>query len=532
MKIIINQIRINKYKLYFTLILQLSITIITLSQSNQINSKVSCISISSCEKCMLLSILYQSNCIWNIKSNQCTSLSNDVNSTISSQLKSIDIDYKHKEILDYYRISPSYSYSKYSSYIKYIDYCSVLLILNNTYISSSNTTLTSNSTSITYSKCSNNLLLYGNIFMEGGISLILSSYNNIINYSSSLKYKYYINKLTQYEYCRWDYNIDNLKEYVVLYKTITPSQSTFQLVIMFFYNDKSIEEVNLIKEQVFYIKDRKYIETNKEIDYVSFRLLVYSEQSDINSVIELYSSVEEYIKYNTYSSNSIKNDSVKSTSSSNNVSLTDNQNERTDQISVLVIIIPTVSVIVCCIACLGIVSSCIRKYKSRIYSTHSNIDNNNQLQSEISNRISYNTGVIIEISRIRNINSIINDNPNQLLEQERIYQKNLLLLKESIENGELKGVKYTKSINFFNCDCTICLEKFENKEFVVVLHCKHIYHKTCIRKWIDKNVLKPKCPNCNYSLIDRKEEQGENEIENEDNNDNEDNVNPVFIYNI
>lgn len=48
-------------------------------------------------------------------------------------------------------------------------------------------------------------------------------------------------------------------------------------------------------------------------------------------------------------------------------------------------------------------------------------------------------------------------------------------------------------------ECTICLNKFENNQKVVVLgNCKHIFHQRCCDEWLD---YKFRCPNCNLEIL-------------------------------
>lgn len=49
-------------------------------------------------------------------------------------------------------------------------------------------------------------------------------------------------------------------------------------------------------------------------------------------------------------------------------------------------------------------------------------------------------------------------------------------------------------------ECNICLEEFDDKEFVVLLPCGclPLYHRHCIFEWIDKN---PTCPTCRKELL-------------------------------
>ena len=44
-------------------------------------------------------------------------------------------------------------------------------------------------------------------------------------------------------------------------------------------------------------------------------------------------------------------------------------------------------------------------------------------------------------------------------------------------------------------ECSICLEQFKENQFVRTLNCKHVYHKKCIDKWINK-YKKFHCPTC------------------------------------
>lgn len=62
-----------------------------------------------------------------------------------------------------------------------------------------------------------------------------------------------------------------------------------------------------------------------------------------------------------------------------------------------------------------------------------------------------------------------------------------------LKNKNLKE----KLIKDDNDICSICLEKLKNDK-CVILSCEHIYHKTCIQKWLKKN---NSCPNCRINII-------------------------------
>lgn len=67
----------------------------------------------------------------------------------------------------------------------------------------------------------------------------------------------------------------------------------------------------------------------------------------------------------------------------------------------------------------------------------------------------------------------------------------------------LVPVVYSEKTNVYKNDCTICLEDFNPNSKVVVLECKHIFHFECLKEWLIKNILHPKCPNCNYDVVFR-----------------------------
>ena len=43
----------------------------------------------------------------------------------------------------------------------------------------------------------------------------------------------------------------------------------------------------------------------------------------------------------------------------------------------------------------------------------------------------------------------------------------------------------------------ICIELFKKNECLTSLPCKHLYHKDCIKKWLDMNIS---CPICKVEI--------------------------------
>ena len=91
---------------------------------------------------------------------------------------------------------------------------------------------------------------------------------------------------------------------------------------------------------------------------------------------------------------------------------------------------------------------------------------------------------------------------NERLEKEEKIKKNKELIKQLFENILTPKI-FSKDIILNNCEnCSICLDAFEcDKSSVCITPCNHIFHYDCLKKWVDDNVLTPKCPNCNNNLI-------------------------------
>jgi hypothetical protein len=110
--------------------------------------------------------------------------------------------------------------------------------------------------------------------------------------------------------------------------------------------------------------------------------------------------------------------------------------------------------------------------------------------------------VEIQINQ-NNINNNANDNARNQLDILR--EKNAGILQRLFDN-ELKGRDYSEDLNEYKIYvCSICLDNLANSQ-ISKLECKHIFHTHCLRDWFFKDVLKPKCPNCNHPVIENPNE--------------------------
>ena len=121
-----------------------------------------------------------------------------------------------------------------------------------------------------------------------------------------------------------------------------------------------------------------------------------------------------------------------------------------------------------------------RKIRIFNYNSEENINNNINIRNEMNNEvISSNETNITNNERERILNRI----------KERKKEKLLSISKKT---------KYKKN-KFLNVeDCRICLDKFIDKDEILILPCLHIFHLKCILHWIES---KGTCPLDNQKIV-------------------------------
>lgn len=68
--------------------------------------------------------------------------------------------------------------------------------------------------------------------------------------------------------------------------------------------------------------------------------------------------------------------------------------------------------------------------------------------------------------------------------------------------NELLGSYTRTNKNHLNQECSICTDKFKEKEGLRILKCNHYFHKKCIDKWLIKG--SETCPICRRNPFDNK----------------------------
>ena len=69
------------------------------------------------------------------------------------------------------------------------------------------------------------------------------------------------------------------------------------------------------------------------------------------------------------------------------------------------------------------------------------------------------------------------------------------------QNYIISKIKDPKKLSENKQKCLICLEKFRKGENTIILPCLHIFHSSCIKKWME---IKNFCPLCKKSINSKK----------------------------
>ena len=158
-------------------------------------------------------------------------------------------------------------------------------------------------------------------------------------------------------------------------------------------------------------------------------------------------------------------------------------------------------------------------------SSNNNDDSTRTVTSKSSN--STNTGIIIGIIvgvvaliaiitvfivlcrkyRKRKLESIINSNTttgtiSQNPEYLSLIKTNREKLDNMFKNELIPKIYQEKNVTNDCYNCTICMEKFiDNTSTIITTKCNHSFHENCFKNWVYKNIICPKCPNCNYLFL-------------------------------
>lgn len=104
-----------------------------------------------------------------------------------------------------------------------------------------------------------------------------------------------------------------------------------------------------------------------------------------------------------------------------------------------------------------------------------------------------------------NMFSSLFDNFNEFIDEQIRVQEELEDVKITLSDKDFDKLNSTvldKSI-LKNHQCSICLEDTMLSDKLIILQCKHIYHKDCLKQWVTNNSTK--CCVCRFDIRDELE---------------------------
>ena len=89
------------------------------------------------------------------------------------------------------------------------------------------------------------------------------------------------------------------------------------------------------------------------------------------------------------------------------------------------------------------------------------------------------------------------------LDNKFLINRNIEKMNSLFKTQLIPSTYFKKNIVNDCYKCTICLEEFKDGSSVVITtKCNHCFHDKCFKKWVLKNIIFPKCPNCNQPIIE------------------------------
>jgi len=102
----------------------------------------------------------------------------------------------------------------------------------------------------------------------------------------------------------------------------------------------------------------------------------------------------------------------------------------------------------------------------------------------------------------QNSDNVNNDEHHKKSSYSDIEKRNKEIMTNLYMNELSPKIFYEKDFMNEIHKCTICLENLkEGSSFVTTTKCGHKFHFNCFKNWIEKNIISPKCPNCNKPII-------------------------------
>jgi len=135
-------------------------------------------------------------------------------------------------------------------------------------------------------------------------------------------------------------------------------------------------------------------------------------------------------------------------------------------------------------------------YNNDSNSQEQNIDSNSQEQNIVSNSFNnHNITQVTNISPNRFLDII--DIFTQALNNSQTYEQEMedvLVTLDDNDYNNLIKIKYSDLKENKEKKCSICIDEYKDDDDIIVLPCKHYFHKNCVQEWLKE--YNYKCPIC------------------------------------
>jgi DNA-directed RNA polymerase subunit RPC12/RpoP len=90
---------------------------------------------------------------------------------------------------------------------------------------------------------------------------------------------------------------------------------------------------------------------------------------------------------------------------------------------------------------------------------------------------------------------------------------------------DIEVVFYNPNEHTESTDCVVCQEDFKKDEQLLRLECKHIFHKKCLKEWLERHNT---CPMCRHELLTDDPEYEEKKLDQKNTDRKKDNIYSMY----
>ena len=94
-------------------------------------------------------------------------------------------------------------------------------------------------------------------------------------------------------------------------------------------------------------------------------------------------------------------------------------------------------------------------------------------------------------------NDIATENNEEYMNQNELFKEKKKQFILELDEFQFKHLEKYSALK--EEKCPICLQKYKGADMIKEFPCKHIFHKECIFKWLNKSNV---CPLCKYDISD------------------------------